>query len=207
MFQKKCKQFWCVITIVSFSTTILQKNECSSFTHESHAKMKFLNGENKENTQMLVFIKEHTNHFPRMVVLFLGWKPLGQRSSRFELFKDFPFLKAINYCVTPLSFYKYNFLTIANIVIIIEGQEKINLIRFSSSILASMCGFCIKNWATFNLLHFFNPCLATHKIDIMFFFICGLPIEFTRGLSVKHMKKNVLLLRTCGNLRNKLRTW
>jgi hypothetical protein len=35
-------------------------------------KMKFFNGENKENTQMLVFLKEHTNHFPRMVVLFLG---------------------------------------------------------------------------------------------------------------------------------------
>jgi hypothetical protein len=48
------------------------KNECSSFPHESHAKDEILNGENKENTQMLVFLKEHTNHFPRMVVLFLG---------------------------------------------------------------------------------------------------------------------------------------
>ncbi len=115
-------------TIVSFSTTILQRMSVLPSHMKAMLKMKFFNGENKENTQMLVFLKEHTNHFPRMVVLFLGWKPLGQRSSRFEL-KVSLFVKAINHCVTPLSFYKYNILTIGNIVIITEGQGKKKLIN------------------------------------------------------------------------------
>jgi hypothetical protein len=36
-----------------------------------------------------------------------------------------------------------------------------------------MCSFCIKIWATFNLLYFFSACLATSKIDIVFFSFVG----------------------------------
>lgn len=110
-------------TIVSFFHPPFSKGWVSSFPHESHAKMKFLMVKTRKIHKCL-YSSRNTNHFPRMmVVLFLGWKPLGQRSSRFEL-KISLFVKAINHCVTPLSFYKYNILTIGNIVIIIEGQGK-----------------------------------------------------------------------------------